>query len=301
MFRRYSYVTVGDIFASLFVFLIFASIFAIILLYIGYIGLIVFLSIGVAIGLAYTLYIYIKCFIAAAKSLSGISSTNLFKTTALRWFTLFKNASRDAFSDNIAVASSALTKSHAYRFLSFRKWMWVIVAPSTFIFGSVLIMAVIALQALLLIVALLIVIGIIIVLCVLMFIADIFYSIVATGKSIKPAFSGKGNIFRYFEFKLSSCFSSIPTSIKNYFVTLVSYMKGIWDENLALGKSNIRMGSGYKLLSFQRYFLFLSIATLSLIAIIFNLLMSLVLCVAFILIFISNIIWTLIATLIRFK
>ena len=76
-------------------------------------------------------------------------------------------------------------------------------------------------------------------------------------------------------------------------------MKGIWDENLALGKSNIRMGSGYKLLSFQRYFLFLSIATLTLIAIIFNLLMSLALCVAFVLIFVSNILWTLIATPIR--
>lgn len=299
MFRRNPYVEPGDIFASFFVFLIFAGIFAVIFLYIGYIGLIIFLSIGAAIGLGYALYIYIKCFVAATKSLSSISSTNLFKTTVLRWFTLFKVASRDAFADNVVVARSALIKSHAYRFLSFRKWMWIIVAPATFIFGSVLIVAVIALQALLLLMAVFIVFGIIAILCALMFIVDIVYSVIATFKNFSPAFTGKDNIFKCFEFNISSCFKAIPTSVKNYFATLVSYMKGIWDENLALGKSNIRMGSGYKLLSFQRYFLFVSIATLIIIAIIFNVLMLLVLSIAFIPIFATNILWTLIATLIR--
>lgn len=299
IFRRNPYVEPGDIFASLFVFLIFAGIFAVIFFYIGYIGLIIFLSIGVAIGLGYALYIYIKNFVAATKLLSSVSSTNLFKTTVLRWFTLFKIASRDAFSDNVAVARSALIKSHAYRFLSFRKWMWIIVAPSTFIFGTILIVAVIALQALLILKAVFIVIGIIFILCALMFIADIVYSVIATCKNFSPAFAGKDNIFKCFEFNMSSNFKAIPTSVKNYFVTLASYVKGIWDENLALGKSNIRMGSGYKLLSFQRYFLFLSIATLILSAIFFNSLMALGLCVSFVLIFASNILWTLIATLIR--
>lgn len=299
IFRRNPYVEPGDIFASLFVFLIFAGIFAVIFFYIGYIGLIIFLSIGVAIGLGYALYIYIKNFVAATKSLSSVSSTNLFKTTVLRWFTLFKVASRDAFSDNVAVARSALIKSHGYRFLSFRKWMWIIVAPATFIFGSALIVAVIVLQALLLLTAVLIVIGIIFILCALMFIADIVYSIIATCKNFSPAFAGKDNIIKCFEFNISSSFKAIPTSAKNYFVTLGSYMKGMWDENLALGKSNIRMGSGYELLSFQRYFLFLSIATLILISIIFNSLMSLVLGVAFVLIFASNVLWTLLATPIR--
>lgn len=299
IFRRNPYVETGDIFASLFVFLIFAGFFAVIFLYIGYIGLIIFLSIGVAIGLGYALYIYIKCFVAATKSLSGVSSINLFKTTVLRWFTLFKIASRNAFSDNVAVAHSALIKSHAYRFLSFRKWMWIIVAPTTFIFGSVLIVAAIALQALLLLIAVFFVIGVILLLCALMFVADIVYSVIATCKNFSPAFAGKDNIFKCFEFNMSSSFKAIPSSTKNYFVTFASYMKGIWDENLALGKSNIRMGSGYKLLSFQRYFLYISIATLILIAIILNLLMSLVLWVVFVLIFASYILWTLIATPIR--
>lgn len=299
IFRRNPYVGPGDIFASLFVFLVFAGIFAVIFFYIGYIGLIIFLSIGVAIGLGYALYIYIKNFVAATKSLSSVSSTNLFKTTVLKWFTLFKIASRDAFSDNVAVARSALIKSHAYRFLSFRKWMWIIVAPATFILGSFLIVAVIALQALLLLTAVLIVIGIIFILCVLMFIADIVYSIIATCKNFSLAFAGKDNIFKCFEFSISSNFKAIPTSAKNFFITLGSYVKGIWDENLALGKSNIRMGSGYKLLSFQRYFLLISVVTLILIAIVFILLMSLVLCVSLILIFAFNTIWALIATPIR--
>lgn len=299
MFRRNPYVTAGDIFASLFVFLIFAGIFAVIFIYVGYIGLIIFLSIGVAVGLAYALYVYIKCFIAATKSLSGIRSSNVFKTTILRWFTLFKNASHDAFVDNISVARSAITKSHAYRFLSFRKWMWLIVAPSTFIFGSLLIVAVIVLQALLLVAALILLVGVIFVLCALMFIADILYSVIATGKNTAPAFSGKGNVFKCFEFNSSSSFSNIATSIKNYFVVSISYMKGIWDENLDLGRSNIRMGRGYRVISFQRYFLCLSVATLIMIAIVFDALMLLGLCIAFVFILLANVIWTAIATLSR--
>ena len=145
--RRPGYVvSAGDVLGSLLVFLVFAAFFAVIFFYVGYIGLIIFLSIGAVVGLAYSIYVYVKSFVTATKGLGSVTARNAFLTILLKWFTLYKEASRLAFIDNFSIARSAVTKSHGYRILSFRKWMWLMVAPATLIFGTVLIAAVIIIQ-----------------------------------------------------------------------------------------------------------------------------------------------------------
>lgn len=297
MFYRRSYA--GDIFASLMVFLIIAAIFLVIFLYIGYIGLIIFLSIGVAIGLAYAIYIYVKSFIAVAKKLHTITARGKVKSFFLKWFVLFKDTTKLAFWDNFSVAKTAITKSHGYKFLSFRKWMWLVVAPATLVFGTILILAIILLQSVILFAIAFLVATIVLLLCIVFLVLDFGYAIVATVKNFGSSFTGKGNIFLQIEFTKSSNFKGLGVGIVNYYKIMLAYCKGIWDENYLLSKSNIAMASTYKILSFQRYFLYLSIVALMLIAAIVDLILIIGLTAIFLIILIANLLWLPIALILR--
>lgn len=305
IFRRnpydtyYTYVTPADVFGSVVVFLVLAAIVAVLAIYVGYIALIIFLGVGAVIGLAYALYVYIKCFIVAIASSTGVAASTPLKTTALRWFTIAKLASRDAFVENVSVARNALTKSHAYRILSFRKWMWIMVALATIVFGSMLIVAVVVLQVLLLFIALSVAVGILAALALLVLLVDAVYSVIAVIKSLGSAFAGKDNVFKSFAFSLSSGFCAIPGSVKRYYVTVISYMTGIFSEGLALGRRNVAFGSRYGLISIRRVALLVSAVTLVLAAILFDALLLIVLSVIFVLIFVANVLWMLVTTPIR--
>lgn len=297
MFYRRSYA--GDIFASIIVFLIIAAIFLVIFFYIGYIGLIIFLSIGVAIGLAYAIYIYVKSFITVAKRLHTITARGKVKSFFLKWFVLFKDTTKLAFVDNFSIAKTAITKSHGYKFLSFRKWMWLIVVPATLVFGTILILAIILLQGVLLFAIAFIVAAIVLLLCIIFLLLDFGYAIIATVKNFGSSFAGKGNIFLKIEFTKSSDLKGLGLGIVKYYKVMFSYCKGIWSENYLLSKSNIAMASTYRIISFQRYFLYLSIVSLMLLAAIMNLLLIIGLTIIFLIMLIANILWLPIALIIR--
>ncbi len=301
IWRRPGYaVTMVDVLGSFLIFLIFAAFFAVIFFYVGYIGLIIFLSIGAAVGLAYSIYIYIKSFVSAAKGLGTVTARNVFATILLKWFTLYKETSRNAFLDNFVIARNAVTKSHSYRILSFRKWMWLMVAPATLIFGTALIFAIIIIQGGLLLAFFGTAFLLILLFCVLMLLVCLLYGIVATIRNLKVAFSGKPNIFCSFDFSMTAKLSEFPLAMKGYLTTIVSYINGIWAENFALGKSNIGMAGGYRLFSIQRYFLYLSIIGLMTVAIIFSCVIFLLLVILFPIMVITNFIFILIAMLMRF-
>ena len=294
MCGRRSDVTSADIFGGLVVFLVIAGIIAVIFVYIGWIGLLIFLGIGAAVGLVYAIYIYVKSFVSAIKTIGGVSSSNVLKTTLLRWFTLFKIASADAFGDNVSVSKNAITKSHAYRFFSFRKWMWLMVALSTFIFGTALIVAVIVVQAVLIAVAASVLLGIIFVMCAAMFIADLFYAIIFTIIKFPSALAYKDNVFKSFDFSKGASIRYIPAYIAKYFVTVISYLQGIWSENLSLGKNNVATASTRRILSIKKYFLYMSIIALCIIALLVDAVILISLTVVFVPFLLFNFVWILI-------
>ena len=279
--------------------MIIAAIFLVIFLYIGYIGLIIFLSIGVAIGLVYAIYVYVKSFIAASKGLHTVTAKGKARTFFLKWFVLFKDTTKFAFLDNFSIARAAIIKSHGYRFLSFRKWMWLVIAPATLIFGTVLILAIILLQGLILFDIAFLLLSIVLLLCAVFLVLDFGYAIIATVKNFGSAFAGKDNIFLQIEFDKNSDLKGLGAGIVKYYKVLFSYCNGIWNENYLLGKSNLGMAGTYRLFSFQRYFLYLSIVTLMLTAAIVDLILMIGLTAIFPVILIANLLWLPIALIVR--
>lgn len=284
---------------GLIVFILFLVLLGVIILYVGWIGLLIFLGIGVVIGLVYAIYIYIKSLISATKGLGNVRAKNAFLTFLLKWFTLYKLSCKYAFSDNFSVARNAWTKAHNYKVLSFRRWMWFVVSPATLIFGTLLIFAVTLLQGILMLVACVIALYLVFLLCVVMLLAGLVYGFVATVVNFKLAFAGKQNVFTGFDFTLAAKLSDLPSKIKTYWSTVISYIVGIWTENFALGKSNIRMASGYRLFSIQRYFLYVSIVGLIVAALVFDLVLLVLMLLLFPLMIVVNFVWILIAMIVR--
>ena len=142
MFGR-RYYSAGDIFGSVLVALFIAAVLAVVFVYIGWIALVVIMAIGLTIGLGYSLYIYIKNLILAASGITSVTGSNLLATILLRWVTLFGKAAKYAFADNFSVARNAVAKAGGYRFFSLRKWLWLTVAVSTVLIGTLLILAIV--------------------------------------------------------------------------------------------------------------------------------------------------------------
>ena len=97
----------GDIFGSIMAFLVVLFIIFAFAAMIGFYILLIFLGIGVLIGMGYAIYAYIKGFINACKTISGVHGRNGLTSLLLRWFVLFKNASVFVIKDTFAIAKNS--------------------------------------------------------------------------------------------------------------------------------------------------------------------------------------------------
>lgn len=142
----------GGFLAKIFIVL---AIIAIILLIAGFISwyiLLAFLAVGVLIGLVYAIRSYIRGCITAKRSLISYTSAHTGKLAEIFDKVLYFNieTAKNAFIENKSVASNALSKAKILRVLSFKKWMWLIVALSVIVFGCIIIAGVVVLQFILL-------------------------------------------------------------------------------------------------------------------------------------------------------
>ena len=177
--------------------------------------------------------------------------------------------------------------------------MWLVVAPATLVFGTILILAIILLQGAILFAIAFLVATIVLLLCIVFLVLDFGYAIIATVRNFGSSFAGKGNIFRQIKFTKNSNLKGLGVGIVNYYKIMFAYCKGIWDENYLLSKNNIAMASGYRILSFQRYFLYLSIVALMLIAAIVDLILLIGFTIIFLILLIANLVWLPIALILR--
>lgn len=110
--------------------------------------LIGFLAVGALIGLYYASRSYIRGLKFAKRSLSLYADSRSNKLLVLMGKLKFFNAetAKRSFYENKLVMQQAYNKSKAYRILSFKKWMWLVVALSNMIFGCAIIAIFVVLQ-----------------------------------------------------------------------------------------------------------------------------------------------------------
>ena len=126
---------------------IFGLVFALVLI-VGWYILLAFLGIGLLIGGGCALYIYFK----SLKKAINLANTNVTYGMS-KWGNFFKKlfyvffqSAKLTLVDCFSFAGNAFIKSHAYKIISFRKWMWIIAALSIIVFGFIFVVSLLLLQ-----------------------------------------------------------------------------------------------------------------------------------------------------------
>jgi len=288
----------GDVFGSFFTFLVIFGILFAVAFYFGSIVLMIFLGIGALIGLIYAVIVYIQSFVDACRSLGGISGRNGLTSILLKWWHLFKNASINAFKSNLSVAHSAIIKAGGYRFLSFKKWMWFIVAPTVLVFGTAMIAFVAFLQLLLLFFILQIVLTIFLAACIIYLVIAIGYAIGKVGHGLINAFS-ISNPFSSLDFSRYFLFSDLGRFTKEYFSSLIRIVVELWNAGISLISTNFSTAKGYSAFNVIRYFLFITPVAIIPITVLFIALIFIVMPIVYIPLFIAELVWALIVKIIK--
>lgn len=288
----------GDVFGSVIAILVVICIIAAFAFYFGAIVLLVFLGIGAVIGGAYAIFVYVKAFVNACKTLGYVHGSNGLTSALLRWWHLFKTASVDAFKSNLSVAHSALLRAGNYKLLSFKKWMWFIVAPTVLILGT----AMIAFVALAQVFIMLSIIGILLTLLVfalvLVGVISLVFAAIKCFPNYKYAFPYH-NPFSAANFCRGFTFYDLGNVCSGYFIALVQLIASVWRDMISFIKTCFSDAKNYALFNPVRYFLFLSpVGTLALnllcIAVIF-----IVLTVVFVPLFLAQLVWLPISKLVK--
>lgn len=288
----------GDVFGSFLAFLVIVGILFAVTLYLGYIVLLIFLGIGSLIGLIYAIIVYVKSFIDACGTLGCMHGRNKLTSFLVKWWRLLKNTSLNAFKSNLSVAHSALIKAGGYRFLSFRKWMWFIVAPTVLIFGTAMIVFIILVQLLLMLILSLIILFIAMIALAIYVLIGIGYSFWSVIPITILAFSGN-NPFGALDFSRYFTFSNYGNFIKQYFSALFRWVKTLWGDSVSLVGSNFAKAGRYVAINPIKYFFYISSLTIMALACVIIGLVVVVLSIVFIPIAIAEIIWALIAKIIK--
>lgn len=242
----------------------------------------------------YAIIIYIQSFINACKSLGGVSGRNKLTSILLKWWHLFKVASLNALKSNFSVAHSAIIKSGGYRFLSFKKWMWFIVAPTVLIFGTAMIFFVAFLQLLLLFAILYIILTVLIITCVIYLVIAVVYAMGKVGYNLINAFS-TNNPLRSFNFTGYFLFSDLGRFAKEYFLSLFRIIADLWSDSISLIGVNFAKISGYSAFNPIRFFYIVTPVAIIPITILFIALLFIIISILFIPAFIAEFLWAIIA------
>ena len=287
----------GDVFAGIVLFLIIAAVLAILAIYVGLFILFIFLGIGIGIAFIYAVIIYVRAFKSSIPAVKMTTGKGAISTIFLKFFVLLKDTSVLAFKDNLSIAHSAIIKAHSYRFISFRKWMWLIVAPSVLIMGSALIIMLALLQfQLVAFISLLIisVVGLIILCCAII---NMITAIVNNLSILKKTCSV--HRLQCFEFSNFTTYNSFAISCKTYWSDFVAIIKDIYTDNITAIKVNYADAISYGLLHIKRYYYLGTIVATYLATLMFVFGVIVVRMIAFIPLLLANIFWATIMAIIN--
>lgn len=295
--RRKVYVytrpSAGEIFGSLMAFLVIAGIILALAAYVSWIILFVFLGIGGAIGIGYALFIYVRAFVSSVRSLSGFTprSSGVLSGLAEKMFAVSANTAATAFSDNLAVASGAVTRSQSHRLISFRKWMWLVTALTIVVFGLCLIAGIILAEFTIVLAIALIVMALLAAICVLYLLVAIFYSLFFTGKFLVAGI-GDNISFSCFSFHLYTIFADVGRAFIDSYSSLGRAILCLWNESLQFVKDNIQTALSMPLLSIKKWLYLVSPLTVVLWAVVLMAIAATVLSLVFFIIWFAMLLWT---------
>lgn len=286
----------GDVFGSIMAFLVLMLVLFLVFAQISMYILFVFLGIGCAIGLFYAIVVYVRSFVGACRTLGTVGVRNGLGRFLLKWAKLFGLASWYALKENFAIAQNALIKAGGYRFLSFKKWMWLVVAPTVLVCGALLIVAVIFLQLFVFFSATMFLVGLVLTALALLFLAGTVYAVIQTVRNIPYAWRNNGNIFASFDFSKYPYWKDLfPVHVKGYFGSLFGCCKDIFVENWNQGVSNFQTSKGYSIFSIVKYFLLITPVSILLFSLPFLFAFVVFFLIVFPLMLLANVIWIVIA------
>lgn len=283
----------ADVFGSIIMFLAIAVFLGLLIFYLWGIVLIVFLCVGAAIGLGYALVMYIRALVNTLRSMGGyVQRSNGVAAGVLEkiWVVSASTAST-AFHDNLSVASGALTRSHAYRLLSFRKWMWLFVALTVVVFGLCLICAVILLEFALVFAVAALFVSLLLAICAIYLVVAFFYAIIFSGKFTCNALAN-GSLFSPLAFYRGVTFREWGYSFTGCFGALGGAVRMLWSDTLTLSRDNLADARYKPLYSLYKWLQIVSPVTLFLWSAIYTALMCIFLTLIFIFALIAQFFWT---------
>jgi len=303
MFGRRRYVVTetvdpGEAFGSFMTFLVIIGIIIAVAAMISWYILLVFLGIGALLGLGYALVMYIKSFVQAVRTVGTVHTNNAILSFLARWFYLFKETSKLAFLENLNVAKSALINARGYRFLSFKKWMWFVVAPAVMIGGTLLILSIILLNIFVLFSLISLILFLIFCIIAVCFLIYFVIALILTIKSIASSWA-LYNPFSSLDFSRYGRMGILASFPKGYFSSLIGIVKLVWVDGANVIKQNVSNSTIYAILNVKKYFLLISPLAIVVASVIFTVLMMLIFTIIFIPLFIIEFFWALISLCLR--
>lgn len=280
----------GEVFGSIMAFLVVVFIIIAFAAMISFYILLAFLGIGILIGMVYAIYAYVKGFISACKTLGGVSGRNGLTSILLKWWVLFKNASIFVIKDTFVLAKNAIVKSSAFKVLSFRKWMWLIVAPTVVVCGLSMVIVVALFQVGLAFSIVGLILTLLAATALVYLIVSLVYAIIKVGGGFISCLKNS-NPFSAFDFSRYFTFSDTGRVSGEYFRYLFTAIKDIWNEAISLMTYNFSSAKGYPVVNVIRYFLFVSPLAIFLVMGIFIAIVFVVLSIVFVPVLLAQLVW----------
>ena len=279
-------------------FLVIAAIIIGVLIYFAAYVLLAFLALGLLLGCLYCLIVYAKAMYEAIQDIryNPPQAANTMLTFIKGYWIFFFGVTRHSIIEAASVAQNSFYKFLNYRFLSFQKWMWLVVAGTILVGEVVFTIAIIALQfAILATVIYLVCMLILAALLINLIVALVYTTVLEISDICKNTAMYLG--LSSFDFSSSA---SYPVLIANFPAlrdNLRAYYGAILSDYLERMRMFIGMSKAYRLISVRKWFNLASALTISVCFVVYNLIYTVLYLIAFLLIFIVNAIWTTFATL----
>ena len=266
---------------------------AVLAIYIGAYVLLFFMGIGLAVGLTFSLIIYVRSLINAIKSLSmsaPSASNSLLKIIKIV-FVLFYQVMVNSIRETMTVVSNSFTKFCNYRVLSFQKWMWFTVVVTVTVCEIIFVIAVIALEAALIFAVCYVLFAII---CAVLLVDLIVALVYDSVHCIKDMINGIRLYQRmdHFTFSTASTYATLLGSWKILMEGKKLYVKSIIPATVSKTKLMWAMSGAYRIISVRKWFYIASSLVMGVVSFALNFVFMLSYTLVFTLIWIANAIFT---------
>ena len=276
------------------------AVLGIIVAYVGMYLLLFFLILGAAVGWIFSLIIYVRAFIDAVKQARASQSfaSRIVLELLKACVTLFYNVTVNSIRETMTVVSNSFTKFLNHRVLSFQKWMWlavvicVIGCEITFVIGIILLQAALIFFLVVLVFYALLFVGLI------YLAASLCYTAVLAVRDIIDNIKRNQRI-NYFDFSAYASYRTLLDSFRRYICTQFDYIRDAYNQTVSRVSDLWNDSKFYGIISIRKWFYLTSFLTMGVVSVAFNAVVLLACAIMYAVLFIVNVLWTTVMTLIN--